>query len=44
LYWVDPVSEYFSTRNRVNLAIKKSFDENGWDMAFPSMTVYRGAA
>lgn len=44
VYWVEPVSEYFPTRHRVNLAIKKAFDDNGWDMAFPSMTVYRGAA
>jgi len=43
IYWVEPVSEYFATRNRVNLAIKKAFDANGWDMAFPSMTVYRAA-
>lgn len=43
VYWVEPVSEYFATRNRVNLAIKKAFDANGWDMAFPSMTIYRGA-
>lgn len=44
IYWVVPVSEYFATRNRVNLAIKRKFDEHGWDMAFPSMTVYRPVA
>ena len=41
IYWVDPVGEFFGVKHAVNVAIKRKFDENKWDMAFPSMTVYR---
>ena len=40
-FTVVPPSEYVQCVGTVNLAIKKAFDANGWEMAFPSMTVYR---
>jgi MscS family membrane protein len=40
VFWVAPPSEYFDTVHSVNMAIKKAFDENKWDMAFPSQTLY----
>lgn len=43
IYWVSPVGEFSGVKHEVNLAIKRKFDENKWDMAFPSMTVYRVA-
>ena len=42
-YWVAPPDNFFSVVSDVNLAIKRRFDAEGWDMAFPSMTVYKGA-
>lgn len=44
LYWVVPPSEFFDVRDEINRAIKRTFDENGWEMAFPSMTIYQGKA
>lgn len=40
VFWVAPPAEYFDTLHSVNMAIKKAFDEHGWDMAFPSQTLY----
>jgi MscS family membrane protein len=40
LFWVTPPSEYFDTVHSVNMAIKKAFDTESWDMAFPSQTLY----
>ncbi len=40
IYWVEPPSEFFDVVHAVNTAIKLRFDEAGWDMAFPSHTVY----
>jgi MscS family membrane protein len=40
LFWVTPPSEYFDTVHSVNMAIKKAFDAESWDMAFPSQTLY----
>ena len=31
---------YLDTVAEINLAIKERFDAEGWDMAFPSQTVY----
>jgi MscS family membrane protein len=41
LYWVVPPSEYFDVVSEVNRAIKRAFDKAGFDMAFPSMTIYK---
>ena len=41
-YWVEPTGDYFDVVHEVNLTIKRTFDEAGWSMAFPSMTVYQG--
>ncbi len=43
-YWVEPPGDYIDTTHEVNLAIKRAFDDAGFDMAFPSMTVYRAGA
>ncbi len=40
-YWVVPPGDYLAVVSEVNRAIKHRFDKEGWDMAFPSMTVYR---
>ena len=40
-YWVVPAGDFFDVRNEINLAIKRAFDEAGYGMAFPSMTIYR---
>lgn len=42
LYWVVPPDDYFDVVSEINLAIKERFDAAGWEMAFPSMTIYRG--
>lgn len=42
-YWVQPPDNFFSVVSNVNLALKRRFDAEGWAMAFPSMTVYKGA-
>lgn len=39
-YWVDPPSDYFDVVSGINLRIKRTFEAAGWDMAFPSMTIY----
>jgi MscS family membrane protein len=40
-YWVEPPGKFFDVVSELNLRIKRTFDENGWDMAFPSMTIYK---
>ena len=40
-FTVNPATTYVGTVGAVNMAIKQSFDKNGWEMAFPSMTLYR---
>lgn len=41
-FWVETPSipVYLDTINETNLAIKDAFDENGWAMAFPTMSVH----
>lgn len=39
-YWVTTVPEFFDVNNAVNLKIKRTFDRENWNMAFPSRTVY----
>ncbi|MEE2786069.1 MAG: mechanosensitive ion channel family protein [Myxococcota bacterium] len=40
-FTVIPAEVYVGCVGAVNLEIKRSFDDNGWEMAFPTMTVYR---
>ncbi len=42
LYWVVPPGEYFDVVSEINVTIKQRFDAEGWEMAFPSMTLYKG--
>ncbi len=39
-YWIKDLNEYRNTTNEVNLEIKKAFDKEGIDMAFPTQTLY----
>jgi len=44
LFWVVPPSDYFDVVPEVNQAIKRLWDAEGWDMAFPSTTIYQGGS
>jgi MscS family membrane protein len=44
VYWVVPPSDYFDVVAEINMAIKERFDHEGWQFAYPSMTVYRADA
>jgi MscS family membrane protein len=40
-FTVMPPEAYIECVGSVNLQIKRAFDDNGWEMAYPTMTVYR---
>jgi MscS family membrane protein len=42
VYWVVPPDDYLDVVADVNLAIKERFEADGFDLAYPSMTIYRG--
>ncbi|MCB9524303.1 MAG: mechanosensitive ion channel family protein [Myxococcales bacterium] len=44
IFWVVPPKEFLDVVNDVNLAIKRKFDAEGWEMAFPTMTIYQAKA
>lgn len=41
VYWVVPPGDYLDVVAEVNLAIKERFDAEGWEFAFPTMTIFR---
>ncbi len=43
LFWVTPAADYFDVVSEVFLACKEKFDKEGWDFAFPSLTLYQDA-
>ena len=40
-YWVVPASDYWAVVGEVNRSLLKLCEQEGWDMAFPSMTIYK---
>ena len=40
IYWINNLDAVFATKSDINFAIKKEFDKEGLDMAFPSRTIY----
>ncbi len=41
VFWVVPVKDFFDVVSEINLTIKRTFDANGWEMAFPTMTIHQ---
>jgi MscS family membrane protein len=39
-YWINNLDAIFATKSEINFAIKKEFDKESLDMAFPSRTIY----
>lgn len=42
LFWVVPPEDYFQTVSDVLLECKNVCDQNHWDFAFPSLSIYQG--
>ena len=40
-YWVVPAGDYWRVVGEVNRGMLKLCEREGWDMAFPSMTIYK---
>ncbi len=40
IYWIKDLKQILETKDEVNLAIKRRFDQEGLDFAFPTQTIY----
>ena len=43
IYWIKKDSDILGTQTTMNLAIKRKFEENELEMAYPTQTIYTKA-